>query len=209
MKKILLGIMLSVATVLPLIACSDHVEHKQNDDHAEKDGIEEIEAPDKQELDSELKEENKSEDSSVASSKGKEYQDASDQANSETSNSLSEYTSEEVEYARIWLQLGENQDIDELNVVSIPAGQSLNPNDETSASYPENVIQLSGSRLIDGSITYSSNGDGTINVYNVPLRWDGEYPAGEDFYQEMIENTKHISIDQGDDNKLIQLIQLL
>lgn len=43
----------------------------------------------------------------------------------------------------------------------------------------EDVIQLAGSRLIDGSVTYSGNRGGTINVYNVPLRLDGIYPVDE------------------------------
>ena len=208
MKKILIVMMFSVATVLPLTACSDNTEDKQNDHQVQEDVIGENEAPTKKEFESEL-DEHKNDDWSGSSSKGNEDKSANDQTKSKASNSLAEYTSEEIEYARIWLQMGENQHIDALNVASIPAGQPLNPNDETSASYPEDVIQLSGSRLIDGSITYSSNGDGTINVYNVPLRWDGEYPAGEDFYQEMIENTKQLSIDQGDDQKVIELIQLL
>ncbi|WP_176140626.1 hypothetical protein [Halobacillus salinus] len=123
--------------------------------------------------------------------------------------SLSEYTTEQIEYARVWLQFGANQDIDELNVWHIPAGEKLNPDDETSASYPEDVIQLAGSRLVDGSVTYSGNGDGTINVYNVPLRWDGKYPAGEDFYKEIIDQTKLVPIDTGDDQEVIGLIQLL
>jgi hypothetical protein len=122
---------------------------------------------------------------------------------------LSPYSSEQIEYARIWLQLGPNQEIDELNVLHIPAGTPINPDDETSAHYPENVIQLAGSRLIDGSVTYSGNGDGTINVYNVPLRWDGSYPAGEDFYTEIIENTKLVPVQEGDNKKIIELIKLL
>jgi hypothetical protein len=122
---------------------------------------------------------------------------------------LSPYSSEQIEYARIWLQLGPNQELDELNVLHIPAGTPINPDDETSAHYPENVIQLAGSRLVDGSVTYSGNGDGTINVYNVPLRWDGNYPAGEDFYTEIIENTKLVPIQEGDNEKIIELIQLL
>ena len=122
---------------------------------------------------------------------------------------LSEYSSEEIEYARVWLQLGPNQDIDELNVQHISAGTSLNPDDNTSATYPEDVIQLAGSRLVDGVVTYSGNGDGTINVYNVPLRWDGNYPAGEKFYIDIINNTKLVSIDTGDDEKIIKLITLL
>ncbi len=122
---------------------------------------------------------------------------------------LAQYSSKQIEYARIWLQLGANQDIDGLYVQHIPAGTPLNPDDETSASYPEDVIQLAGARLVDGSVTYSGNGDGTINVYNIPLRWDGKYPAGEKFYIEIIENTKIVSIDTGDDEKIIALIKLL
>ncbi|MFD1019684.1 hypothetical protein [Thalassobacillus hwangdonensis] len=122
---------------------------------------------------------------------------------------LSDFTSEQIEYARVWLQLGPNQQLDELNVWHIPAGEKLNEDDETSAVYPEDVIQLAGGRLVDGSVTYSGNGDGTINVYNVPLRWDGQYPAGEEFYNEIIENTKLVSIDTGDDQEVIRLIKLM
>ncbi|MCM3690845.1 hypothetical protein [Neobacillus niacini] len=122
---------------------------------------------------------------------------------------LAPYSNEQIEYARIWLQRGPNQEIDELNVLHIPAGTPINPDDETSARYPENVIQLAGSRLVDGSVTYSSNGDGTINVYNVPLRWDGNYPAGEDFYTEIIENTELVSVQEGNNEKIIELIKLL
>ena len=122
---------------------------------------------------------------------------------------LTQFTNEEIEYARIWLQLGPNQQIDELNVKHIPAGTALNPEDFTSASYPENVIQLAGSRLVDGSVTYSGNGNGTINVYNVPLRWDGIYPAGEQFYIDIIQNTKLMYVDPNDEEKVIRLIKLL
>ena len=130
----------------------------------------------------------------------------SDKKDKET---LSQYSSKQIEYARVWLQLGANQDIDGLYVQHIPAGTPLNPDDETSASYPEDVILLVGGRLVDGSVTYSGNGDGTINVYNVPSRWDGKYPAGEKFYIDIIENTKTVSVDTGDDEKIIALIKLL
>lgn len=75
--------------------------------------------------------------------------------------SLEKYTDEQVEYSRVWLELGAHQDIDELNILKIPAGTLINPYDTTSSVYPVDSIQLTGSRLIDGSITYSSNGDGT------------------------------------------------
>jgi|SRR5699024_11146503 len=129
--------------------------------------------------------------------------------NATNDEALSEYSSEQIEYARIWLQLGPTQELDELYVRHIPAGELLHPEDETSVGYPEDVIQLSGTRLVDGSITYSGNGDGTINVYNVPLRWDGVYPAGEAFYQEIVDNTALVPVDTGNDEEVIALFKLL
>lgn len=133
----------------------------------------------------------------------------SDASNPQEEGTLSQYSSEEIEYARVWLQLGPNQDIDGLYVERIPAGTPLNPDDESSGTYPEDVIQLAGSRLVDGSVTYSGNGDGTINVYNVPLRWDGEYPAGEEFYTKIIDNAELVPVDVGEDEEVIRLIELL
>jgi len=128
---------------------------------------------------------------------------------------LSEYSSNEIEYARVWLSLGSNQEVDELNVQEITAGTAINPNDETSAVYPEDVIQLTGSRLVDGSVTYSGNGDGTINVYNVPTRWETNTPdeLDESYMQEhtenIVEDTETIYVEPGNDNEVIQLIEIM
>lgn len=123
---------------------------------------------------------------------------------------LSQYSAQEIEYASVWLQLGPNQDIDGLYVENIPAGTPLNAKDETSDVYPEDVIQLSGSRLVEGSITYSGNGDGTINVYNVPKRWDGVYPVEDvNFYIEIIEGAEEVYIETGDAEEVAGLIELL
>lgn len=128
---------------------------------------------------------------------------------------LSAYSSEQIEYARVWHQLGPNQEIAELNVRHIPAGTPINPEDGRSAVYPEDVIQLAGSRLVDGSVTYSGNGDGTINVYNVPLRWGGNAEAGadDDFIKEytesIIENTQLVYIEPEAGEEIIELIELI
>lgn len=128
--------------------------------------------------------------------------------------SLSGYSSKQIEYARVWLLLGPNQEIDELNVRLIPAGTPINPNDETSANYPEDVIQLAGGRLVDGSVTYSGNGDGTINVYNVPLRWETNVPDDlpenymRELTEEIIETTELVYVDPGEDEKITELIKL-
>jgi hypothetical protein len=135
------------------------------------------------------------------------------ESDSKVEDRLAGYDSKAIEYARVWMQLGSNQEIDELNVRHIPAGEKINPNEETSASYPEEVIQLAGSRLVDGSVTYSGNGDGTIFVYNVPLRWDGAAEVDENYWaeytKEIIENRKQVYVDPGDDERIKQLIELL
>ncbi|MCY7892276.1 hypothetical protein MOB09_04410 [Bacillus vallismortis] len=126
---------------------------------------------------------------------------------------LEAYSSEKIEYARVWLQLGPNQEIDELNVRHISAGEPINPNDETSASYPEDVIQLAGSRLVDGSVTYHGNGDGTIHVYNVPLRWDSADDLDQGVMREVTENImnnkKTVYVKTGNNKKIKRLIDMM
>ena len=128
-------------------------------------------------------------------------------------NTLDPYSNEQIEYARVWLQLGANQDIDELNVRHIPAGEPINPNIDNSATYPEGVIQLSGSRLIDGSITYKGNGDGTINIYNAPMRWEAPPPDVDEKIlqedtEEILDNTKKVYIEPASGEDIIKLIKL-
>lgn len=144
-----------------------------------------------------------------------EIKSSPDSKNNEV-NELSKYSSKQIEYARVWLQLGPNQEIDELYVKEIPKGTALNPDDEDmNVNYPEDVVQLTGSRLVDGSVTYSSNGDGTINVYNVPLRWYGGFPPPEDIDKEkvrqqmedIIKNTKKVYIDPNSEEKIIEVIK--
>lgn len=154
------------------------------------------------------------EDTEEVSSEDTSNQDADSTSENEEEDPLSAYSAKQIEYARVWLELGPNQDIDELNVHHIPAGSLINPNDETSATYPEDVIQLAGSRLVDGSVTYSGNGDGTINVYNVPLRWDSsDAEVDEDFMKEytekIIEETELVKIDPGNDEEVIKLIEIM
>ncbi|MEK4149501.1 hypothetical protein NST02_20875 [Robertmurraya sp. FSL W8-0741] len=126
------------------------------------------------------------------------------------------YSSEQIEYARVWRQFGPNQEIDELIVHLIPAGTPLDPNDDASVKYPEDVIQLTGTRLVDGSVTYSGNGNGTINIYNVPLRWYGGMAPSDELekekvYDEMkniITNPKLESIEVDSGEEIIKLIEL-
>ncbi|PAD20874.1 hypothetical protein [Terribacillus saccharophilus] len=146
--------------------------------------------------------------------------DSPDTYVSEEDDPLARYSTEEVEYARVWLQLGPNQQIDGLYVRHIPAGTTLEPDYFPIVSYPEDVVQLSGSRIVDGSVTYSSNGDGSINVYNVPLpgRWYGGSPTppegvDEDTMREELEdiinNTELVYVNPGNDEAVKKLIELI
>ncbi|ASK64095.1 hypothetical protein CFK37_19010 [Virgibacillus phasianinus] len=216
MKKMLLVMMILFITTLLLMACSDEDNLSGKNDNTTEGQTKNEDLQDNTEEDSQIhKKEDKSEgelttDGSNETSAEETKKDGSNEAiESEENNALSHYSSDEIEYARVWLELGPNQDINELNVRHILAGEPLNPNDETSANYPEDVVQLSGSRLVDGSVTYSSNGDGTINVYKVPLRWDGKNPAGKAVYQTINENTKTAYIDPSDNQKVIKYIKLL
>lgn len=206
MKKLLIPIMTFIAIALLLMGCGDSDQNKNNteNNHGE-DNQNHVEGNDG-------KSNNANEPGNTTGSEGSENDDtdsSDNQAENEKSDGLSDYSSEEIEYARVWLKLGENQNVDELNATQIKAGEPLNPDDETSLDYPEDVVQLSGSRLVDGTITYSSNGDGTINVYDIPQRWDGKNPAGEDVYEKLIDNTEQVSIDPDDDEKVIDLIEKL
>ncbi|YCI35385.1 hypothetical protein M1D69_18215 [Bacillus sp. PK3-037] len=157
--------------------------------------------------------ENSSKESSTDESNKNSSKEGKNKEKDQEDNALAKYSSEKIEYARVWLQLGANQEIDELNVRHISAGEPINPNDDTSAGYPEDVIQLAGSRLVDGSVTYSGNGDGTIKVYNVSLRWDSSDDLSKGVMREVtediIKNAKTVYVDTGDSEKIKRLIDIM
>ncbi|WP_350254847.1 hypothetical protein [Bacillus halotolerans] len=213
--------------VLLLVGCMGGKEEKSNNDSALQSEENNNETKDSNQIAKDESEattgseesitknsnENASKESSADESKETSSEGQKNEANSEKDNVLAEYSSEKIEYARVWLQLGANQEIDELNVRHISAGEPLNPNDDTSAGYPEDVIQLAGSRLVDGSVTYSGNGDGTIKVYNVPLRWDSSDDLSKGVMREVteniIKNTKTVYVDTGDNEKIKRLIDIM
>lgn len=232
-------ILLLLFITFVLVACSDNTNESDNNDSATNEAAEEPgTAEDDNVTDDNKSDEstatdesdensnendtdnNSSEESDTDSSDDSsvENEESNDSSSEDDDNALSSYSSEEIEYARVWLQLGPNQDIDELYVDHVPAGTPLDPNDEENdVSYPEDVIQVSGSRIVDGMVTYSGNGDGTINVYNIPYgnRWYGGTPRPDDIdledvkeeMREMLENPELVSIDPGDDEKVKNIIE--
>lgn len=132
--------------------------------------------------------------------------------NSGTDNSaISNYSAAEIEYARVWLEVIGNKEVEELNVSSIPAGEPLNIYEaESSAVYPEAVVVLSGKIMADGSVVYSGNGDGTINLYEVPSHWqEGVVPEGKtmlEYTTDIATNPVLVPISVGNEEDVISLI---
>jgi hypothetical protein len=126
-----------------------------------------------------------------------------------TKDPLATYPSEKIEYARVWLEVIGNGDVEELNVRHISAGEQMNPYDDKSVAYPEDVIVLTGKASADGIVTYSGNGDGTINVYDVPSHWPSSEQieeSMEEYTQGIVDDTKKISVDAGDEEEVVGLI---
>ncbi|MDK6371053.1 hypothetical protein QP101_02990 [Aerococcus urinae] len=139
----------------------------------------------------------------------------SDQVSQPASDPLAGYDPLDVEYARIWLQLGPNQDLEAINVHIIPQGTLINPYLTNGARYPETVTQLAGNRLVDGVVTYSSNHDGTINLYTIPLRFDlpdfSAIPESTYIHEtyKMAQTPQRLAVDPNQPDQVIQTIQKL
>src|SRR5699024_11444104 len=89
-----------------------------------------------------------------------------DSGSSEENDPLSNYSAEEIEYARVWLEVVDNKGIDTLKVSHISEGESVGQYEDKSVKYPEDVVHLFTDFLAGGNVFYSSNGDGSINLYD-------------------------------------------
>src|SRR5699024_1018299 len=113
-------------------------------------------------------------------------------------NLLDGYSNEKIEYARVWLQVIGNHETNEINVHHIKAGEPVNDYDEDNVNYTEDVIYLNGEFMASGNIVYSGNGDGTINIYDVPSHWQEvitENQTMEEFTNDIINNTELVYIE--------------
>lgn len=136
-------------------------------------------------------------------------QDKVQEESDATNDPLATYPSEKIEYARVWLQVIGNGDVEELNVRHISAGEQLNPYDDKSVAYPEDVIVLTGKASADGTVTYSGNGDGTINVYDVPSHWPSSEQieeSMEEYTKNIVDGTEKVSVDAGDEEEVVGLL---
>src|SRR5699024_3028863 len=121
---------------------------------------------------------------------------------------LSDYTAQEIEHARAWLEVNGDEDIDTLSVSFLSSGEQVHSDDDESADYPEDVIELPADT--GDIVTHKGNGDGTLNLYAVPSEWD-DIPSDEvvDMTNQIIDDTELVSIDPNDDDAVINLIDKL
>ncbi|WP_440896698.1 hypothetical protein ACS127_01410 [Amphibacillus sp. Q70] len=188
-------------TLLFLVACGNESEEVQP---------EEQEEPNASEADEELNssEETNEDVEDGDSVEGNSDDEETDDSEESSDNQLSDYSQAEIEYARVWLSTvsEETEHLETIYFQVIPEGTAVIPDRENSPVYPETVIRLSGSRLAEGTVVYSGNGDGTINVYPVPNRSDD---AVADYDQDMLEETTLVEVGVHDDNQVVELINKL
>ncbi|MBN6206176.1 hypothetical protein JYK21_06905 [Ralstonia pickettii] len=205
MKKTLVSIAVLFTIAFLLVACNGDNQDKSSDktnSSLRSDAVTQPERENKEDHSKPLSETNENEANSSET--------VSSPEDSKKSGALSEYSSEEIEYARVWLQIVGNKDTEELNVWHISAGEQVNPHDDDSVDYSEDVIELGGKMMADGVITYSGNGDGTINLYDIPSHWPSHEQIDESmekYTKDIIENTRQIYIEPRDDEEIIKLIE--
>jgi hypothetical protein len=211
MKNLLIPIILLSVSIL-LMACSDDV--KTSGEHVD---TEDSKTTEEEALESDIgnvsAREDSSEDLEPADSDTESASESGDsQSKSNEESPLSQYSAKEIEYARVWLQVTGNKNAAEINVHHISAGEPVNPYDEDSAVYPENVIMLAGEVTADGTVAYSGNGNGTINLYKIPSHWPSAQQiegSMKDYTEKIISTTEKVSINPGDDEKVRELIEKL
>lgn len=161
----------------------------------------------------ESNEDTHSSSSSTIESSSSQSTEISSESSSNTKNSqvLDDFSDEEIEYARVWLNFGNNKDVDNLKVTLIPAGSLVNPNNVNYGVYEEDVIEIRGPKETDGNIVYSvtKEDSGYINIYAVPYNFEtGESQEGSN-YSNLNDNTKSVYVEPEDDQAITQLIDLL
>lgn len=187
MKKIILPILI-VSLLVILVSCNNNDSENHDNNSSSDTNTSQSKDNEKNKIDEET---NISDNGDNAEGNNKQNKEQNDNKNQEKNNDsnenqqstdknksyLNNFNSKEIEYARVWYQListrNDLKGIRDVYVTEIPKGSKVNPKAQNSAVYKENVVKLEAPMRAGGSITYSSNGDGTINVYNnVPYKWE-------------------------------------
>ncbi|MCI2848375.1 hypothetical protein [Staphylococcus hominis] len=203
MKKIILSILIVSLSVI-LVSCNNkdsehHNDNNSSDTNTSKNKDNEI--PNK--IDKKTNTSDSGDNSKSSNKQNKEQNDNKKQEKNNDGNKnqqstdknksyLNNFNSKEIEYARVWYQLISTRNnlkgIRNVYVTEIPKGSKVNPQAQNSAIYKEKVVKLEAPMRAGGSVTYSSNGDGTINVYNnIPYKWENSQNSD---YNQMNKITK-------------------
>lgn len=181
MKKIILAISIAGLLVI-LVGCNSNSNSSsdtitsQSKDNETQNKNEETNTSDSGDNTESSKKQNKEQNDNKKQQKNNDSNE-NQQSIDKNKSYLNDFNSEEIEYARVWYQListrNDLKGIRDVYVTEIPKGSKVNPQAQNSAVYKENVVKLEAPMRAGGSITYSSNGDGTINVYNnIPYKWE-------------------------------------
>lgn len=186
-------------------ACGNDEEATQETEESEEVVEEETSIEESDNVEEETDSEEETEESY---SENEQEQEGQVPAESTEEDPLAEYSDQEIEYARVWLTVvgPEIEQLETIYFEELPEGTPVLFDDEQGPSYPETVHRLSGERGPDGSVVYSGNGDGTINVY---MDRSHATEVVEDFSQEMVEETTLVEVDVHEDEQVRETIELL
>ena len=197
MKKIILPILIVSLSVI-LVSCNNNdSEHHNDNNSSDTNTSENKDNEASNEIDEKTNTSDSADNSESSNKQNKEKNDNKKQEKNNDSNKkqqstdknksyLNNFNSKEIEYARVWYQListrNDLKGIKNVYVTEIPKGSKVNPQAKNSAIYKEKVVKLEAPMRAGGSVTYSSNGDGTINVYN-NIPYKGENSQNSDYSQ--------------------------
>lgn len=149
--------------------------------------------------------------SKISTAESTNTQSSESDTSAESEDSLSPYSDEEIEYARVWLNFGSNRDVEKLEVILLPKGSLINPNNVNYGGYPEDVIQIRGPQEADGHIVYSvsEEGSGYIQIYPIPYNFETDQSPDIAQYENIADHTESAYVEPGNNESVSQLIDKL
>lgn len=130
------------------------------------------------------------------------------ESDQDSSSKLDNYSDEEIEYARVWLDFVNVPTPPQLTVTFNKKGDFISRYAEYDhIVYPEDVTVLLGEYTADGMVTYNSNGDGTINVYDVPSHWhQSSDEAFKEAAEQVLETVTKKDVPTGNDEQVLDIL---
>lgn len=145
---------------------------------------------------------------------------SSDVVKEDKHNAFQDYSEEEIEHARVLLYHKNLNSYNELtyypqiSVSLYKKGDPVAPDDyydEKGVNFKEDIYRLRSLEDIS-QVSYSSNGDGTVNIYDIPSKWPGEYELEDGvkaFTEKMINNPETIELPKGTIEELLPILETM